>query len=235
MFSRLELRFSKILGKIFFLHADLLGFKFLIFFFITLFLGAFFWPRYQARTSRFFTIFLTVFLALSSFMTAAECMDDGEGTTNKKNATEQGAPSSRLPAETPDFAKQLLDAQRKRAAVQEQNELHSYLKGVESEHLELETKRLEYEILLGNSEFRFQCISALRGEQFPMLEEQFANTFETRVEEVKLRNLLRNLLAHSKKDYTLENLWLLERALHKPGGVKSIVEPFLAEFSRKGR
>jgi hypothetical protein len=76
MFSRLELRFSKILGKIFFLHADLLGLKFLIFFFITLFLGAFFWPRYQARTSRFFTIFLTVFLALSSFMTAAECMDN---------------------------------------------------------------------------------------------------------------------------------------------------------------
>jgi hypothetical protein len=95
---RFERAFSRIIGKWFFsqdyLSPELL-FLILFFFFVfvSLMLIAVFWPRYQAWTSRFFTIF-TVLLALSSFMTTVECSpgNGGERGKGKEPLEHEGVP-----------------------------------------------------------------------------------------------------------------------------------------------
>jgi hypothetical protein len=139
-------------------------------------------------------------------------------------------------AETPDFAKQLLDAKRKRIERIEYNELQNFLENIKlPENFELECKKLEYEIFLGNTDFHFQCLRVLKGHKLPMLQEKDSHLFNLFEEEQKLRCLLRSLLAKYKKEYTLSNLWRLKRDLSKPGGIKSILNPFLSEFRRKRR
>jgi hypothetical protein len=321
--SGIERVISKFLGKFFFsgLWTDK-PYLIFILIFVSLIAVAVFWPRYQAWTSRFFTIFFTVLCALSSFLTTAECSPGNEPAQNPEasgsgpsvvqameNSPVRGSPSDSLPRSAasnstvastpsasffqglsgqipaapdspgeevqqqglpnflslpeedtmehllgaaperpdaptpatassshlpaPDYSKLLLEAQERRLARIEADQLSKFLSNIDPIHLELETKKLEYQIL-SNPEFIDQC-RRLDGHQFPMLEEKYAHLIGDNVprEEEKLRDLLRTLLENENKEYNPENLWVLEKTLRKTGRVESILNPFLSEFSRK--
>jgi hypothetical protein len=167
----------------------------------------------------------------------------GPGPSEAGPSADRGEPSSApLPVETPDFAKQLLDVERRlredNARILEDNARNEFLASISA--FESECKRLSHDILLGNKEFHSRCFQALklRGDKFPMLDKTLLDPkdyhiFDTDAEEGKLQRLLKALLESQKMEDNISNLWQLERDLKKSDGIESILIPFLEEYGSK--
>jgi len=67
-----------------------------------------------------------------------------------------------------------------------------------------------------------------------MLHEPCALPVDIPQEEYKLRNLLEYLLKRQNKEYTLKNVFILEKYMHEPDWLKSVIFPLLEEFRQGG-
>lgn len=128
----------------------------------------------------------------------------------------------------------LVESSMRREKRLESLELKNFLSKVsaEPEYIELNYKILEYEIY-NNSLLFNKCREVFR-HHMPMLH-QSTNLVNFDEEEMKLRDLLTSLLESQEKEYTIGNLWQLERDLRKPDRAESIVNSFLATKSKLGR
>ncbi|KAA3449960.1 ribosomal protein S2 [Gossypium australe] len=123
-----------------------------------------------------------------------------------------------------DWNKKLLDAQRKRFQILAEKEFNAFLNNIDPMDLPLELKRKEYDLFLGNKDFYLRCLRVL-GEKLPMLHEKHAHLADVPKDEYKLRNLLKYLLERQNKQYTLKNLFLLEKDMRNTDWLRSNISP----------
>lgn len=133
-----------------------------------------------------------------------------------------------------DWNQKLLDARRKRFQRLAEEEFNAFLKNIDPIDLPLELKRKEYDLFLENKDFYLRCLRVL-GEKFPMLHEKHAHLADVPKDEYKLRNLLKYLLERQNKEYTLKNVFLLEKDMRNPDWLRSVIFPLLEEFHKEGR
>lgn len=141
--------------------------------------------------------------------------------------------TTKNPIREEDLNKKLLDVQRKRFERLAENEFNTFIKNIDPIDLPLEFKRKEYALFLDNTDFKIKCLRIL-GAKFPMLDDLYAQVADIPKEESKLRNLLEYLLKRQQKEYTLRNLFLLEKCMRNPNWLKSVIFPLLEEFNQGG-
>ena len=238
---RLERTFSRIFGKLFFSQEYLCPeLQFLIILFCLIFTCLILLKKKEASPPSSIisilaflsAIFVAVLVSSPAVVKAME-NPPGPGPSEAGPSAERGEPSSApLPGAAPDYARLLREAQAGRMKRLEADELAQFLSNIQPANIESETRNLEYKILF-HQDFIYRCRCFLDGRKLPMLEKQNERLIDLQSEERKLKNLLRSLLETEKLEYNLSSLWLLEKKLHKPEWVKSVLIPFLSEFGKK--
>jgi ribosomal protein S2 len=131
----------------------------------------------------------------------------------------------------PDFAKQLIDAGRRRLAIRQAAEFVKFQQSIEGVDPEDALKNLEKEIFLNRKKFYQECCNILRYEK-PMLRGGFEG-FDLSKEEGRIRCLLKFLLRSQDKEYNVPNLWHLGWDMRDPQWVLSVISPLIRLFKGK--
>lgn len=180
-----------------------------------------------------------LFLAVAPFLPeiADQVMDAIDQAAEQIETTkEQTDTSTKNLIIKEDLNNKLLDVERKRIEKLATNEYNTELKKMDPTDLPFELKVKEYDLFLGNENFYGRCLRFLK-RQFPLLHERHARLAKNIPrEERKLRCLLKYLLKRQDKEYTLKNLYILEKYMCKPDWLESVISPLLEEFiNQRGR